>query len=189
MTLNVFRLAWVNNLCGYKVNDLQILPLGISKWPLMSSAWHEWITFVGAEYSSFSILIPFHSGLHSTSVRVFFDSSFDFNLWIWNLILFHFDFFQSNPIHPLILDSCFVHLLVRTFAIFRMTWHWKLTWWLFISFICSCNLAFEINLSTYLFQDVSSRTVSHAPTIRAVPWPLWSSYVLRPWSSLLSHGS
>ena len=37
---------------------------------------------------------------------------------------------------------------------------------------CSCNLAFEINLSTYLFQDVSLRPVSHAPTIRAVSWPL-----------------
>ena len=125
---------------------------------------------------------------HWTSFSFGSSPSLWFKSWFQSLNLKQL-FFQSNLIHTLILDSCFVQLLVRAFAIFWMTWHRKLTWWLFITFICSCNSAFEINLSTHLFQDVSSRTFSHAPTIRAVPWPLWSSYVLRPWSSLLSHGS
>ena len=168
MTFNVFRLAWVNDLRGHSVNDL-FHSLGKIKWPprVQSSVhFQSWFNFIQLRY----------------------ESSLWFRSWFQSLNLKHalLSIHSDSSFKPWF---CFVYFLVHAFAIFRMTWHWKLTWWLFISFICSCNLAFEINPSTHLFQDVSSRTVSYAPAIRAVPWPLWSSYVLRPWSSLLSHGS
>ena len=134
--------------------------------------------------------VHFQSWFHFTLdfIQLRFESSLWFKSWFQSLNLKHafLSIHSNSSFKPWF---CFVHFLVHTFAIFRMIWHWKLTWWLFISFICLFNLAFEINLSTICFQDVSSRTVSHAHAIRAVPWPLWSSYVLRPWSSLLSHGS
>ena len=107
--------------------------------------------------------------------------------WFKSWLKFEFESFMFNPQSNAVL----LHLLSLLCALLQ-----SLEWldfgnWLddysYHSLLMQSSLWDSlVNLS---FQDVSSRPISHAPAIRAVSWPLWSSYVLRPWSSLFSHGS